>query len=72
MRGITTDERALVNHISMWGSQAYPVLRYGTKWHWVDWRGVKGAPVVYKTKTEAVEAFERFHEILLDALAGRI
>lgn len=72
MRGITEDERALLTHISMWGSSGYPVQKVGRSWHWRDWRSVKGAPTVYKTKREAVEAFERFRDILRDAIAGRI
>ncbi len=72
MRGITEDERALLTHVMRWGSDGYPVERIGRAWHWRDWRSVRGAPTVYRTKREAVAAFEAFHGILLDALAGRI
>ena len=71
-RGVTPDERALLNHVSRWGSDGYPVQKIGSRWHWRDWRSVKGAPVVYRTKREAVAAFEAFYQIVLDASAGRI
>ena len=72
MRGITEDERALVDHICRWGSDGYPVRKLGRRWTWGPWRDVKGPPTVFKTKREAVASFEAFHEILLDALTGRI
>lgn len=72
MRGITEDERALVQHVGRWGSDGYPVQKVGRHWVQRDWRSVKGPPCVYKTKREAVAQFEAFHEVLLDALAGRI
>ncbi len=67
-RGITEDERSLVNHITRWGSDGYPVRKSGRGWAWGPWRGVQGPPAIFKTKREAVQAFERFHEILLDEL----
>ncbi len=72
MRGISDNERELLAHISRWGSDGYPVVRAGKRWIWHEFYGVKGAPTVYRTKKEAVAAFEVFHQILLDALAGRI
>ena len=72
MRGITEDERALVQHVTRWGSDGYPVRRVGRHWHVDSWRSVPGFPCVFRTKRDAVAAFERFHEVLLDALAGRV
>ena len=72
LRGITEDERALLDHVSMFGSSGYPVQKMGRSWHWTDWRSVKGPPTTYKTKREAVAAFERFYDVLLDAIAGRL
>jgi hypothetical protein len=72
-RGITANEKELIDHISRWGSDGYPIQKCkGGKWIWFEFFGVKGAPTVYKTKREAVAAFEDFHQILLDAYAGRI
>ena len=72
MRGITEDELALLLHISRWGSDGYPIAQRGRKW-WVDkFRSAGGFPSPFKTKREAVAQFERFHQILLDAKAGRL
>lgn len=68
-RPITDDERALVSHVMRWGSDGYPVRKMRTGvWVWGDWRSITGPPTVFKTKREAVASFERFHEILLEAL----
>jgi hypothetical protein len=71
MRGLTQDERDLLTHISMWGSAGYPVKKLGTKWTW-SYRSINGPPVLFKTKREAVASFEAFHQVLIDAFAGRI
>lgn len=34
--------------------------------------GVRGAPTVYRTKRECVEAIERYLDILRDKMAGRL
>jgi hypothetical protein len=72
MRGLTEDERALLNHISRWGSDGYPVRKSGSRWTWGPFLSVNGPPVLFRTKREAVASFEAFEEILLDANAGRI
>lgn len=61
---LSKDERALMNHVSRWGSDGYPVSKLGRKWQWHDSHGVKGAPVLYTTKRAAVEAFERYMDLL--------
>jgi hypothetical protein len=72
MRELTEDELALINHVMMWGSSSYPIHKLrGKRWTWDDWRSVKGCPKLFNTKREAVEAFERFFDTLLDAKAGR-
>lgn len=73
-RGLSEDERALLTHLSRFGSDGYPVVKLISRrgWVWEDWRSVRGAPTVYKTKREAVAAFERFYAVLRDAAAGRI
>lgn len=73
MRGISENEKELLAHISMWGSDGYPIQKVGNgKWIWNEFFGVRGAPTVYKTKKAAVKAFEAFLDILRDAIAGRI
>lgn len=69
-RGLTDDERSLLTHVTMWGSDGYPVCKVGRGWTW-GYRGIKG-PVVFKTKREAVASFEAFEAVLIDAKAGRI
>jgi hypothetical protein len=73
VRGITENERALLNHISRWGSSGYPVAKCGSHhWAWGPFLSIQGAPVVFKTKRECVQSFENFLEVLRDAVAGRI
>lgn len=68
---ITADESDMLTHVSRWGSDGYPVKKVGSRhWSW-DWCG-KGCPTVFPTKREAVASFERYHEMVLDRLAGRI
>ena len=71
MRGLTEDERFLIVHVTHWGSGGYPVCKLGPGWIW-EFRSIKGPPVVFKTKREAVGSFEAFYEVILDAKAGRI
>lgn len=72
MRGLTEDENTLLNRLSMWGSDAYPLAKVKTGWVWGPVGSIKGPPVVFKTRREAVASFEAFHQVLLDAKAGRI
>lgn len=65
-RPLSEDERALVNHISMWGSTGYPVRKVAKRWTW-GFRSLE-APLVHKTKREATTAFETFMEVLYDCL----
>lgn len=74
---LTEDENSLLVHVSMWGSDGYPVHKHhsagrrGPAWTW-EYRGIKGPPVVFKTKREAIASFEAYHSILLDRCAGRV
>lgn len=74
MRGITDDERALLTHITRFGSDGYPITKYanGRRWSWGPWRGVAGPPTMFSTKRAAVAHFESFVAVLCDAIAGRI
>jgi len=69
---LSTGENDILRHWSRWGSDGYPIRKMGRHWHWVESFGVKGAPVVYKTKRQAVAAFERYVAILIERSAGRL
>lgn len=69
-RGMTDDEIALLKHVSMFGSDGYPVRKVGRRWSW-SFRSVSH-PSVFPTKREATESFEAFVDILMDAYAGRL
>ena len=64
-RPLNEDERGLLTHLSMWGSDGYPVRKLGRKWTW-GFRSLD-APVCYATKREAWTAFEAFYDVLVDA-----
>ena len=72
MRGISDNERQWLGHMTMWGSDGYPVRKVGRGWIFDDFFGVKGTPTVYRTKRQATAAVEAFEGILIDAIAGRI
>ena len=67
---LSEDENALLTHVSMWGSDGYPVRKLGHGWTW-SFRGIKGPPVITKTKRAAVKSFVAYYAILLDRAAGR-
>lgn len=69
-RGITDDERALVQHVGLWGSAGYPVRKVGSRhWTWGPWRSVAGCPRVFPTKRAATASFENFVDVLIRELA---
>lgn len=55
-RTLTEDEQTALNRWSMWGSDAYPVRKCGRGWTW-EMLSLT-APTIYKTKREAVRAWE--------------
>lgn len=67
-RIVTEDERALMNHWSMWGSDGYPIQKLGSRWTWGPWRSVQGPPTLFRTKREAVASFEAFIDVLREEL----
>ena len=68
-RPLDDNERQLLTHVMRFGADGYPVQKIGNRWHWQDAHGVPGAPTTWKTKREAVEAFERFVNTLMDRQA---
>jgi len=62
-RPITPDERDLVRHVIRWGSDGYPVKKSGKKW-WYEYRDVIKSGELFKTRREAVAAFEAYIDIL--------
>ncbi len=69
---LTEGENQFLQHNSRWGSAGWPIQKVKGGWIWTEFFGVKGAPTVYKTKKAAGEAIERYIEVLLDKLAGRV
>ena len=64
-RQLTEDERGMLRHLSMWGSDGYPIRKLKCRcWTW-DFRAVH-SPTTYPTKREALAAFERYVELLDD------
>jgi len=59
-----------MTHVSMWGSDGYPVRKLGRGWTWGPWRSVKGPPTVFQTKRAAVASFEAFLGVLREALGS--
>jgi len=55
---LSANERELFAHVTMFGSEGYPVAKLGRRWIVADAFGVKGAPTVFRTKREAVAQFE--------------
>lgn len=67
IRDLTEVERALLSHLARWGSTGLPISKLGKRWFW-QFRSLQ-APVLYRTKREAVAAFERYHSYLVELLA---
>jgi hypothetical protein len=70
-RQLTQNEKDLLGHVMMFGSDSYPVRKVGKKWIVDTFFGVKASPVCYKTKKAATLAFENFVRMLVDIKAGR-
>ncbi len=68
-RPLSDAERRLLDRVTMFGSDAYPITKVRGGWI-VGGDGTAGVPGVFKTRRKAVEAFERFYDVLLDARAG--
>jgi len=70
---LTTNEKSFLNHMTMFGSDGYPVSKLNTgKWIIRECFGVKGTPVVYRTKKAAFAQVEAYLDTLRARLAGRL
>lgn len=66
-RPLTEDERALNNHVLMFGSDGYPVRKVGSRhWSW-SYRSLS-SKLVFPTKRAAVESFEKYLEVIRSCL----
>jgi hypothetical protein len=65
-------EHRFLQHMTTFGSDGYPIRKYGRVWIWEDCFGVKGPNTVYKTKSKGHSAIDRYLEILCDKKAGRL
>lgn len=63
---ITIEEQARLTHWTLWGSDGYPVCQLGRGWT------VELYPVVFKTKREAVAAWEAHIDLLIAKKGGRL
>jgi hypothetical protein len=67
---LSEDERFVLTHISRWGSDGYPIKKVGSRhWTWGPIRSINGPPVLFPTKKQAVESFEKYHDSLLERYA---
>lgn len=65
-------ENHWLQHMTMWGSNGYPVRKVGSRWYFERFYGVGGAPVADRTKKVATVRCEAFYSILRDKKAGRL
>jgi hypothetical protein len=67
---LSDDERFVLSHISRWGSDGYPIVKVGSRhWTWGPIRSIKGPPVLFPTRRQAVESFEKYLASLRERLA---
>jgi hypothetical protein len=69
---LSQGENDLLQHISMFGSAAYPIRKSGSRWFVDRFWNAGGFPSPFKTKREATERFEQYMSLLRDRAAGRI
>lgn len=70
---LNENESSFLRHMTRWGSDGYPVRKLeGAHWVWNEFFGIKGAPIVYRTKRACVAAIEAYLDVLRDKHAGRI
>lgn len=72
IKNLTQAESDFMGHMTMWGSDGFPIMKVKGGWLWKEAFGIKGAPVVYKTKKACKEAIEKYLAVLRDKSAGRI
>lgn len=68
---LTEQELNFLEHVNMFGSDAYPVRKAAGKWFFDSMFGAGGTPLAYKTKRAANEAVETYLGVLRDKMAGR-
>ena len=72
MNQLSESEAGFLSHMGRWGSDGYPCRKLkGAHWVWDEFYGIKGAPVVYKTRRECMAAIEAYVDTLIDRKAGR-
>jgi hypothetical protein len=65
------DQAALLQHISRYGSDGYPIHKVGLGCLW-SWKfNSIGTPQIFRTRREAAASFERYYQMLLDRKAKR-
>lgn len=69
---LTVDQDWILTHWTMYGSDGYPVQKLGSGWQVLGQRGYGAIPTVFKTKRDAVAAWERFLWLLVDYKKGDV
>lgn len=70
--GLSIAEGNFLDHMTRWGSDGYPIEKCGRTWQWREAFGIVGPPTVFRTKRAAFESVDRYLDVLLDKLAGRL
>ena len=68
---MSDNEYSFLSHMHRWGTKAFPARKLSRGWVWDEMFGIKGAPVVYKTKAECFAAIEAYIGHLCDKAGGR-
>ncbi len=69
---LTDQEYHFLTHVQRWGSDGYPIARFGSRWRWVDSYGIRPeGNHIFATKRDAMNAIESFLDHLRDKHAGR-
>lgn len=65
-RALTDEERRLLSHVLMFGSDGYPIAK--VRGGWIIDHPAAHFPAVFRTKRAATEQFERYLDVLREAL----
>lgn len=69
MSALSEGERKLMRHVTMWGSDGYPIVKLGRRWTWdAAGHGACGGPPgpTFSTKRAAVASFEAYYASLVE------
>ena len=61
---LSANENRWLHHMVRWGSDGYPIRQVKGGWIWDVFCGIKGSPIVYKTRTECLQAIAAYETSL--------